>query len=69
MAAPAHEPGDFPHFRTEGPTKGNCMCTEPCCQDKSGCRCKGCAGIGHYSCPAAKRHAILAKIKHRLANP
>lgn len=58
-ASAAHT--EFPHFRTDGPHAGNCMCEAPCCYSPSGCRCLGCAGIDHFNCPAARRRAKSEK--------
>jgi len=34
-----HVPNGFPHYSSN---TGLCMCTDPCCQGKGGCRCKFC---------------------------
>jgi hypothetical protein len=34
-----HVPNGYPHYTSN---TGLCMCLDPCCQGKSGCRCKYC---------------------------
>ncbi len=53
----AHTPLGWPHFVRSGPHAGNCLCLEKCCFGNSGCKCRGCAGIGHAGCSAARVRA------------
>lgn len=34
-----HVPNGFPHYSSK---TGLCLCIDPCCQGKNGCRCKFC---------------------------
>lgn len=54
------------HLVRYGEHTGNCMCTERCCMDDSGCICVSCRGTGHVHCrEVAVARVIAAERRER----